>query len=475
LPLDLSPRTGAFPHQLEAERFIQGMTAVALFDEQGLGKTKIVLDVLLHEIQAGSIDGALIVCKHGLLPTWQSEIEKHTHVRGVVLSGSPGQTGLALMVYSAFYLTSYSLLHRELPRVRDLLRLRKMALVLDESHAIKNPKARTTKDLLSLSTLAHKRVILTGTPIANYPEDLWSQFYFLDGGKTLGSDFEAFRLYYNLGSGKGRRSVTAPDLTALAKQIRPLALRRTKQGTLELPEKSYESRTISLDGRQAEMYEQIRDELRLELLKDGRLIESIDLENVLERLLRLVQVCSNPALIDPEYSETPVKFRILDSLIKDLTNNDEKAVVWSQFVANVRLLSHRYRELGSACIHGGVELSNRQRIVDQFQTRPEKRLIFAVPAAAREGLTLTAANHAIYLDRNFNLVDYLQSQDRIHRIGQERTCMITKIVAQGTVDDFVESVLQRKLEIAETVHAGVKPKHLGEVIERSDVERVLGG
>lgn len=473
MPLDLTPRTRPFPHQLEAEQFILTRPAVALFDEQGLGKTKIVLDVLLQEISAGKIDGGLVVCKHGLLPMWESEIEKHTNTRGVVLSGTVGQTGLALMVYSPIYVTSYSLVHRELDRIRELLKLRRMAIVLDESHTIKNPEAQTTRDILAISALAAKRIILTGTPVANYPEDLWSQFYFLDGGKTLGRDFEAFKLYYSLGRGVSRRSVSDQDLTALSSRIRPIAIRRTKEGTLELPDKSFETRAVALEEKQGLMYRQIRDELRLELTHDGKLIESMDIENILERLLRLVQVCSNPALVDPRYDAVPAKFAALDSLISAILKKGEKVVVWSQFVDNVKTLSHRHREQGSAAIHGGVPIEDRKRIVDRFQDDVNRRIVFAVPAAAREGLTLTAANHAIYLDRNFNLVDYLQSQDRIHRIGQERPCVITKLMAEGTIDDFVDDVLRRKFEIAETVQSGVVPSRQGEAVQRSEIERFL--
>lgn len=473
MPLDLTPRTRPFPHQLEAEQFILERPAVALFDEQGLGKTKIVLDALLQEISADKIDGGLIVCKHGLLPMWESEIQKHTKTRGVVLSGSVRQTGLALMVYSPFYLTSYTLMHRELSRIRELLKLRRMAMVLDESHTIKNPEAQTTRDILAISTLAAKRIILTGTPVANYPEDLWSQFYFLDGGKTLGPDFGAFKLYYDLGQGVSRRSVSDQNLASLSSRIRPITIRRTKKGTLELPDKSFETRTVALEERQGTMYRQIRDELCLELLHEGKLIETMDIDNILERLLRLVQVCSNPSLIDPHYNEVPAKFAALDSLIADILAKDEKVVVWSQFVENVKILSRRHHEHGSAAIHGGIPIEDRRRIVDRFQEDVNRKIVFAVPAAAREGLTLTAANHAIYLDRNFNLVDYIQSQDRIHRIGQERPCVITKLVAEGTVDDFVDDVLRRKFEIAEEVQSGAESNHQGEAVRRSEIERFL--
>ena len=242
---------------------------------------------------------------------------------------------------------------------------------------------------------------------------------------------------------------------------------------MELPDKSFETLTVALEEKQDLMYRQIRDELRLELTRDGKLIETMDIENILERLLRLVQVCSNPLLVDPHYSAVPAKFAALESLVSGILAKGEKVIVWSQFVDNVKILAQSHREQGGVAIHGGVPVEDRKRIVDRFQDDVNRRIVFAVPAAAREGLTLTAANHAIYLDRNFNLVDYLQSQDRIHRIGQERPCVVTKLMAEGTIDDFVEEVLRRKFEIAETVQSGVMPNRRSEAVQRSEIERFL--
>ncbi|MFZ0699712.1 MAG: DEAD/DEAH box helicase [Thermoplasmata archaeon] len=455
-PLDFSPATALFPHQLEAVEFIADKHAVAIFDEQGLGKTKIVLESILRGMHSGNLDGALIVCRAGLVPTWRDEVSKHTHLTAVEISGSAGTAGSGFATYSPFYLTAYSLLHRELARLRQLLQVRKLALVLDEAHTIKNPQARATLDAFSLSELARKRIIVTGTPVANYPEDLWAQFYFLDHGKTLGTDFEAFRLFYDLGTGARRRDVSLSSLQTLKERIRPLSIRRTKEETLELPEKSYATVVVIMKGSQAEMYRVVRDELRLELLDHGKLAQTVSVENAFVRLLRLVQVSSNPALIDPGYDGVPAKFAALDSMIQQIVANGEKAIVWSQFVENVRLLRRKYSNFGSAEIHGGIPIEARHDVVRRFQSDPKKSLIFAVPAAAREGVTLTAANNAIYLDRGFNMVDYIQSQDRIHRIGQERRCVVTKIVARDSVDEFVEAVLARKADIAGEIQSGIE-------------------
>jgi SWI/SNF-related matrix-associated actin-dependent regulator 1 of chromatin subfamily A len=471
---DLRPRTQPFPHQAEAAQFIVGKRAVAIFDEQGLGKTKIVLDAMLRELAAGAIDGVLIVCRAGLIPMWQTEIAKHTRTSATVLSGSPRNTGRGYMMFSPFHIIAYSLLGREVAHLRGLLRLRRFALVLDESHTIKNPKAGVTLAALALSELATQRVILTGTPVANYPEDLWSQFRFLDGGVALGDDYDVFRIRYRLGTGAGRRGVALADLRAITEAIRPITLRRTKAEVLELPEKRYVTRTVSLSGRQARMYRQVRDELRLEIHQLSGDGTTLDIENVLERLLRLVQVASNPALLDPGFVAIPAKFRLLDRELTEVLGRGEKAVVWSQFVGNVELLRRRYSEKGAVAIHGSVPIERRASLVKRFQENDDCKILVAVPAAAREGLTLTAANNAFYVDRGFNLVDYLQSQDRIHRIGQDRKSTIMKLVARGTVDEFVEEVLSRKAAIASAVQSGVGPRMPTQIVTRVDLGRVLG-
>jgi SWI/SNF-related matrix-associated actin-dependent regulator of chromatin subfamily A-like protein 1 len=472
---DLQPKTALFPHQAEAVGFIIGKKEVAIFDEQGLGKTKIVLDAMLGELSSGAIEGVLIVCRASLIPMWRAEIAKHTNTSAAILSGDRRRAGRAYMLFSPFHIVAYSLLSREITNLRGLLSLRKFALVLDESHTIKNPRATVTLNAIALAELAAQRVILTGTPVANYPEDLWAQFRFLDGGRALGPDFDLFRLQYSLGSGVSRRNVSSANLREISEAIRPISLRRTKAEVLDLPEKSYVTKRVSLTGVQAKMYEQARDQLRVEITGERGTGATLDIENILERMLRLVQLASNPGLIWPDWGHVPAKFGLLDSELRAAMRRGEKAIVWSQFVENVVALRLRYREYGAAAIHGGVPIEKRSAVVTRFQEGSDCKVLVAVPAAAREGLTLTAANNAFYLDRGFNLVDYLQSQDRIHRIGQARASTIVKLVATGTIDEFVEEVLSRKAEIANAIQSGVEPRPATPLVTETELVRVLGG
>ncbi len=223
------------------------------------------------------------------------------------------------------------------------------------------------------------------------------------------------------------------------------------------------------------MYDELRNRLCLEIttLVGEQIID--DAENILKRMLRLVEIASNPKLFDASYSGVPAKFKHADGLITEIVSRGEKAILWTNFVGNIRLLRRRYDHYGAAMIFGEVSLDDRARIVAEFQSSKGLRVLVANPAAAREGLTLTAANHAIYVDRNFNLIDYLQSQDRIHRISQERPAYIHNLVGEDTIDAYIEDVIYRKQAIAEYVYGDSKDLKLSpSAFTKEDILRLLG-
>jgi len=445
---DYSPKTKPLKHQIEAITYIRSHDIVPLFDEQGLGKSKMVIDALCSNIENKEIDGALIVCKKTLLYTWKNEILKHSHLFPVVLSGTKRQRGRSFLTYGHFYIVNYESLIQELELIRLVLKYKKFAIVLDESQKIKNPDAKVTKALLSLKDLAKKKIIITGTPIANRPEDIWAQFYFLDGGELLGKDFYEFRKKYHLKL-KGEETLKKyeEELLDLRKKIDEISIRRTKD-ILELPEKRYVDIMVDLSPRQREIYDTAREELYYEIKnEDGKtIIEEID--NYLVKLLRLTQIASNPSLIVDEYKETPSKFLKLDEIIDEIVGDGEKAIIWTSFRKNVRTLRRRYRNLGALMLFGDIPIEQRNSIVIKFMESSKHNVLIANPAVAKEGLTLTSANNAIYLDRNFKMDDYLQSQDRIHRISQTKKCNIIKLIAKNTIDEYTDEILEKKELIA---------------------------
>lgn len=445
-------KTSAFSHQINAITKISGDHPVALFDEQGLGKTKMIIAGLTEDIKNKLIDCVLVICKKTLLRTWENEIETHGYLRCVNLTGGIKERRRYFTTFSHFYLINYESLIQEEEIISELLQLKKFAIVLDESHKIKNPESKITQTMFRLKKYSKKNLIVTGTPVANKPEDLWAQFYFLDGGSLLGRDFDSFEKQFGVDISMGKNDIPEDKLKLLQERIKDLSIRRTKEvAAPELPNKKFQKIFVNLSGKQKEMYDSLREELYLEVKNmSGKTIQD-DSENILKRLLRLTQIASNPHLVDKEYFEIPIKFKILDDLIEKIIQRDEKVIIWSSFVDNITTLKNRYSQFNSLTIYGKMTIEERNKSVKWFQEDPDYKVLVANPAAAKEGLTLTSANNAIYLDRTFNLVDYLQSQDRIHRISQKKQCNIIILIAKETIDEYIEELLMKKNEIAKLI------------------------
>lgn len=441
-------RIEALPHQHAGSEFIASRSASALFDEQGLGKTKQVIDAVATDIDRGSLEGALVICPNTLKTTWGREIELHSMLPYAIFGAGKAARRLAFSsLGAAFYVINYEAVVREVTSLRALLRFKRLALVLDEGHRIKTPDAKITRAINRLQALATKRVLMTGTPVANTPRDLWSQIFFLDDGATLGATFDEFqRRFCGAGGGYVR-------LDELRQRLASISLRRLKADAVTLPEKTIRTVSVQLSGRQAVLYERMREDLYLWVrsMTGDQVLQ--DADNILVRLLRLAQLASHPRLLDASYDEVPAKVTALDALLRAHLAADptQKVIVWTSFVGNIRMLAKRYAPYRPVCFFGEMDYEAREHSLSSFLSDPDVRLFIGNPAACREGLTLTVASTAVYLDRTFNLVDYLQSQDRIHRISQTQACMIYLLVAENTVDELIEFSLAQKLRLAQYV------------------------
>lgn len=432
------------PHQETGIEFLRCREAAALFDEQGLGKSRQLIGAIAQNIDDGILDGALIICPNTIKTTWAEEIERYSSLKYAVFgAGRKARRTAFRSLKAAFYVINYEAVAAELPSLHALLRFKRMALVLDESHRIKTPTARVTRAVHALRLDAAKRYIMSGTPVANKPEDLWAQYFFLDDGASLGQRFETFRNRFCTSTGGYTR------VDELRKRISLLSLRREKEGTVQLPPKTFIRVAVELAAKQLRMYNEMRTQLALWIrdLSGDEILARAD--NILTRLVRLAQLASNPGLIDKHYSETPAKFAALDALLPEyLKEASEKVIVWTSFVENILVLRNRFSEYHPVCLWGEMDGHSRDKAISAFRRDPKVRLLIANPAAAREGLTLTQARTAIYVDRTFNLVDFLQSQDRIHRLSQNRQCHIVLLTANGTIDEFIDFSLSQKQRLA---------------------------
>ena len=455
--LHLESRLEALPFQAEAVRATRDLKYAALFHEQGLGKTKMALDLALYWLVSGAVDSVMVVTKKGLVENWQREARIHTTLRPVVLEQDRNANYFALNRPGRLYLTHYEVMQSEKGRMRLFAKTRRLGVILDESQRIKNPKSKAAAALHALSPLLARRVIMTGTPVANRPYDLWSQVFFLDEGESLGDSFIAFKsrtdFNKNLGSDSKATAKFEHELSGIFEKIRKFTVRETKASAeISLPEKLFLNTQATMEQDQEALYDEYRRDLAADVLRDG--VETTDdAEEILKRLLRLVQVASNPALVDQSYDKTPGKLSVLDNIMDGRSESGPKTIVWTGFTENVEMIANRYSGLRPARIHGGRSIVERNGDINRFINDPKCRMMVATPGAAKEGLTLTVANHAVFFDRTFSLDDYLQAQDRIHRISQTEECVVENIVATGTIDQWVGELLSAK-ELAAALTQG---------------------
>ena len=446
--LNLAPKLDAFSYQQEAFYAIRDLTYAAIFHEQGMGKTKIAVDLILYWLEKGLVDTVVVVAKKSLVLNWRRELFYHTHIVPQILNQSRMNNFNVFNSPSRVVLTHFEVFLSERERFSLYLKSRDVGVVIDESAKIKNPNARLTQAIIDLAPLFKKRVIMTGTPVANRPEDIWSQIYFLDGGKSLGGIFTKFKKQVSLNNrlayNEEKRIEFELNVSGIFKQISHFSVRETKNGScLELPEKVYSEVITTWETIQYDLYKDYQTDLRGFVVRDGLPIED-RVDNILKRLLRLVQIASNPRLIHDEYSRNPGKLPYLIDLVQQIVDNKEKCIVWSYFNENVDWLAKQLIEYGVRKLHGRMNMDQRNRSVEKFLTNDDIRVLVATPGVAKEGLTLTAANHSIFFDRSFSLDDYLQAQDRIHRISQNRTCYIYNLVMEDSIDQWVDVLLEAK-------------------------------
>jgi SNF2 family DNA or RNA helicase len=187
----------------------------------------------------------------------------------------------------------------------------------------------------------------------------------------------------------------------------------------------------------------MQNDLHATVVKNGIPADE-NTEEVLKRLLRLVQIASNPKLVDESYAGVPGKLELVTDLVARIRDAGEKCIIWTSFTDNVDWLARELREHGTCRVHGKLTMEDRNRSVEKFLSQDDVRVFIATPGAAKEGLTLTVANHVIFYDRTFSLDDYLQAQDRIHRISQKKTCYVHNMIMEDSIDEWVDLLLRSK-------------------------------
>jgi len=418
-------------HQLRnvAAMTLKDSWGLCVFDEQGVGKTVTFIyafDLLCRNDLA---DITLIVAPKSMVAEWPQDFThfKRDLYQTVVLTGPASAKMASLSRGGDVFITNFETvitMERELTAL--LRRFRDRAVIaVDESFFIKNPDAQRTQALKRLREWCGRAFVLCGTPAPNAAKDIIEQVNFVDCGAT----FENFKLPDD---DNAARNAIADCIKARAGFVRNL-----KRDVLpDLPMKVIHRIVVPLPPIQKQLYLSALMDFKQDLLETSDLTFRRNLTSFLARRSAMLQLCSNPAAIVEGYTETPAKFKALDSLLAELIlDHREKIVLWSFYTKTIDALIHRYAEYQPVRYDGKVtDLGERRAAVRNFQKDEETMLFIGNPAAAGAGLTLHRSRTAIYESFSNQAAHYLQSIDRIHRRGQQRSAQYLVLLCEGTLE-----------------------------------------
>jgi superfamily II DNA or RNA helicase len=436
------------PYQREGWRWLARLSHWApggcLADDMGLGKTVQALALLLARADQGP---ALVVAPTSVGINWERETARFAPALKVRRYRGPERAEvLEDLGPGVLLITSYDLLARDREALDGVTF---STVVLDEAQAIKNPDTKRARSARSLE--AGFRLALTGTPVENHTGELWSLFHFLTPG-LLGS-WKRFRRRFVLpierGEDAGRRA-------ALGEVIRPFLLRRTKgQVATDLPPREEIRVDVEPTDPEREIYEQARLAAVAQLINLGDTNESQRRFQVLAAITRLRQLACHPRLVDPTSTAPSAKLERLRELVEDLREEGHQALIFSQFTRHLALAREALEADGVSLryLDGSTPPEKRQAEVDAFQ-RGEGEVFLISLKAGGTGLNLTAATYVIHLDPWWNPAVEDQATDRAHRIGQTQSVTVLRLVSQGTIEESILAMHDKKRALVEDLLAG---------------------
>ena len=440
--------------------------------EMGTGKSKVLIDTIGILYGKGAINAVVIVAPKGVYRNWSTkEIPDHLpeyvdrHV--AVWSPAPRKQEKADLV---------KLFHTDLDKLKifiinveafstakgvkfteNFILGHQVLFAVDESTTIKNPKASRTKAITKLAKNTKYRRILTGSPITQSPLDLYSQTEVLQTNLLGYTSYYSFQNHYGevvnryFGGRTVRQVVGYRNLDELSQKLDSFSYRVLKSDCLDLPEKLYIRRDVTLTAEQKKLYAELKELAITELANQ----ETVSVTNVLTQLLRLHQIVCGHIKSD-DGTETPINNNRIDELIEVIAEMQGKIIIWANYRQNILEIVETLQGLfgadAVASYFGDTTPDERERVIKQFQD-PDSSLRFFVgnTQTGGYGITLTEAQNVIYYSNNFDLEKRLQSEDRAHRIGQKNNVTYVDLVAKDTVDEKIVTALRNKLDLAQEV------------------------
>jgi len=462
-------KTKPYAHQITALEKSWNKETYAYFMEMGTGKTKVLIDNAAMLYDKGKIDSLLIVAPKGVVGTWyDQELPTHlpNHIENVTIlwqanitKGQQEKLNSLFEIETAFHILIMNVEALSTTKGTDFaakfINSHNTLMVIDESTTIKNPSAKRTKNILKLSTQTKYRRIMTGSPVTKNPLDLYSQCEFLSSWLLDFTSYYAFRnRYAEMKTMYVRgRTIQVVDkfknLGELSEQLKGFSYRVLKEDCLDLPEKNWSKRQITLTPNQRKIYNQMKETALAYL--NGKQATTM---TVLTQLMRLHQITCGHFTADDGTIQRIDNNRA-NELMNILSEMEGKAIIWAHYQYDITsIIKEIVKVYGPGSVvdyYGLTPQDERQGNIKKFQSDPKCRFLVGTPSTGGYGITLTAANTVIYYSNGYDLEKRLQSEDRAHRIGQKKNVTYVDIIAENTVDEKIVKALRDKINVASQV------------------------
>ena len=476
-------------YQRESVEHMMTLGNAANFSVPGSGKTTITYAAISRWLEDEDVEKILVIGPTASFLPWEEEYEscfgrkpRSLRISGDI-AGKFHELGLSFDLFLMHFQTAMNRQYE----LKKFMEQHKTALIIDESHNIKSPDLkRWASTALHIAPYAAKRIVLSGTPMPNNAKDLWTQITFLwPKNYPLGH-----QMIYNSYAAKHGIGKYKPVLNSLFCRI--------KKDDLHLPKPKWHRKVVPLNKKQQSIYDAIvattLHEIDVTTIRDQGELQRFRMA----KMVRLLQTASNPGLLYEKSSgfdvdkdtfseefglacsidslpkinssiveqiknysqhEIPSKMVAASELAKELVEKGNKVIIWNSFIHNMAIFKNPLlQELDPVVINGTIprdpnKPGNRDELINEFKNNPECKVLIASPASLGESVSLhknskneSVCNHAIYLDRNFNGAQYIQSMDRIHRVGMDQSVEVNYhlIMAKNTIDEVIDTRLGEK-------------------------------
>ena len=460
-------KTKPYEHQITALEKSWDKDEYGYFMEMGTGKSKVLVDNIAMLYDKGKINAALIIAPKGVYRNWFSgEIPNHlpSHIDHKTVIWTATTSKAKDKEYQQLFKIDYDLhilimnveafsTKKGLEFATKFLNCHNTIMAIDESTTIKTPTAKRTKAILTLGKLAKYRRILTGSPVTKSPLDLYTQCNFLHEELLGFNSYYTFRNRYatmidrNFGGRRVQIVGGYKRLDELSDSLKKFSYRVLKEDCLDLPEKVYIQREVELSDEQRQIYSTMKSAALAQL--KGKMATA---PHVLTQLMRLHQITCGHLKNDDD-TITEIKNNRMVELLDVLEEVEGKVIIWANYVYDikqiVKAISKKFGEDSIVQYYGAIPADVRQKNIENFQDpKSDARFFIGNPQTGGYGITLTAANNVIYYSNGYDLEKRLQSEDRAHRIGQQKSVTYVDFITPKTVDEKIVKALRKKMNIA---------------------------